>query len=430
MSVGLSTLRPAIPGHEDIQKLYDEIWAGFAEEPLSAEVPSSDQLSSDDHLPLWELMQSSAAQLPVSTSNDVNDCESQGIPEGNAMGREQPRARVQTLDAAAGESLDTHLPTPSIPVPPNPVPRNSLFAPTSNRPIIDLRSPRRPHTLKDDIRCVERLSRPDQGHPHLRLALLWFISDRWCERNHALALKVWLGIIEGDENDDDLWLWEDGDETWINKVVWSYKKDDQDERVYSTPALLYPTRLRATVSALTSDEWRQAGFALECRLKRVQKSELGEFHEIMPCRSTFPRINAFAWLILQSKWMKYADQQRGKRRLLYQYDDDGLLEHWIETYHMISGSYMNSLSSLFFQEGHCSECRQWEEEQDQWMTMLSTVYPLRDIEAVCRKMIPCFEGCMTRYAASSYFLTILNGVCTDLRHSSTRIQTCTAIHAC
>jgi hypothetical protein len=353
---------------------------------------------------------------------------SQGILEADAMGREQPRARAQTLDAAAGESLDTHLPTPS-----NPVPRNSLFAPTSNRPIIDLRSPRRPHTLKDDIRCVERLSRPDQGHPHLRLAWLWFISDRWCEHNHALALKVWLGIIEGDENDNDLWLWEDGDETWINEVFWSRtykKKEDQDKRVYATPALLYPTRLRATVSALTSDEWRQAGFALECRLKRVQKSELGEFHEITARRSTSPRINAFAWLLLQSKWMKYADQQRGKRRLLYQYDDDGLLEHWIETYHMISGSYMNSLSSLFFQEGHCSECRQWEEEQDQWMTMLSTVYPLRDIEAVCRKMIPCFEGCMTRYAASSYFLTILNGVCTDLRHSSTRIQTCTAIHAC
>jgi len=387
---------------------------------------SSDQLSSDDHLPLWELLQSSAAQLPVSTSNDVNDCESQGIPEGNAMGREQPRARAQTLDAAAGESLDTHLPTPSNPVPPNPVPRNSSFAPTSNRPIIDLRSPRRPHSLKDDIRCVERLSRPDQGHPHLRLALLWFISARWCRNNHALALKVWLGIIEGDENDDDLWLWEDGDEAWIKKAVRSYKTD---KRVYSTPAFLYPTPLHATVSALTSDEWRQAGLALEYRLKRVQKSELGEFHEITPCRSTSPRINAFAWLLLQSKWMKYADQQRGKRRLLYE-DDDGLLDHWIEIYHLISGPDMNPLSPLFFQEGPCSECRQWEEEQDQWMMMLSTVYPLRDIEAVCRKMIPCPEGCMARYAASSYVLTILNGVCADLRHSSTRNQTCITIHAC
>ena len=275
-----------------------------------------------------------------------------------------------------------------VPFPPHKVSASSM----SYRPIIDLQSPS--PWLGDDLRCLKGLSRPDQGHPHCRLAFLWFICYQWCAKNHDLALIVWLGIIEGDEGGDNLWLWENGDETRFRAAT---PLPQENIQTYPEHVLRYPILLRKAVSALTSGDWEHAQLALERRCMRPGISRCSESHEIAPFWNVAPRICAFMWLLLHSKWMKYADIQRGLCRLLYDDIGTGILDQWKEVYFLTSATVGTSLPLLRFQDSHCSSCSRWQEEQGQWVVMLSTIYPLPEIYAVCQNMLPCNEGNAIRY---------------------------------
>jgi hypothetical protein len=275
---------------------------------------------------------------------------------------------------------------------------NSPIAKTPIRDIIDLRPSLTCRPLQDDIRCAERLSRSDQGHPHVRLGLLWHIVYMWCDKVHDIAAETWLKIIEGDDQDEGLWLWEDGDEVSLSNLLFRVQKASDLE--YNAPVFLYAATLRESVADLTADDWNHAMLAIRRRLNRSSPSTPCVDAESALARLHFTaeRIRAFIWLLVLSKPMRDADRKRGVRRLLLGDSADGLLDRWIQI-HLLFDRFHSYLPEIMDDDNYCHEIKEWFNEQGEWMAYLSMFYDVQDIKVVCQEMIgswQCFDGCIRR----------------------------------
>lgn len=263
---------------------------------------------------------------------------------------------------------------------------------------IDLRPSRIRSSRQDDLRCVERLRRSDHGHPHVRLGLLWHIVYTWCDQVRGISVETWLRIIEGSDEDRDVWLWEDGDELILSKLL--FRKPEASDLEYHAPVFLYAVTLRKSLADLTADDWKQAMNALQCRLDRNLPSAPFVNGPTAVTRSSFAeeRIQASIWLLLFSKPMREADLQRGVRRLLCTYDDRGLLNRWIQIHHLFHKDYdrlihMNFIADM---DDFCADVKKWLGDQGEWTALLSMFYDLEDIRAVWEDMsfgVFCDDDC-------------------------------------
>ena len=137
-------------------------------------------------------MFSEGNQLPAATANDVENTElRERIKALEAIVKDLAANVSRPKDPSTASS--THTIPHSILDPPYINPLSSADSPSkettlSNPPItespereiIDLQPSRNRNVLQDDLRCVERLARADQGHPHVRLGFLWHIVYTWC----------------------------------------------------------------------------------------------------------------------------------------------------------------------------------------------------------------------------------------------------------
>ncbi|KAI6001452.1 hypothetical protein EDD15DRAFT_1680960 [Pisolithus albus] len=89
--------------------------------------------------------------------------------------------------------------------------------------------------------------------------------------------ELWLRMIEGNDDDDDLWLWVDGDEEWLTK---------QDRHYWG---YIDPT------------DWLSARSALSRRISRKRCPPLTGRNEKVRNARPEQRICAIAWLIANSK---------------------------------------------------------------------------------------------------------------------------------
>ncbi|KIJ09515.1 hypothetical protein PAXINDRAFT_17388 [Paxillus involutus ATCC 200175] len=100
--------------------------------------------------------------------------------------------------------------------------------------------------LCDDLNFVT-LHPDGLGRDHVcRVSFVYWVLQRslaWhgCE-SCPKARELWLQMIEGNDDVDEIWLWVDGDEEWIRQnhdasVLWSYSKLEEEDWVAAQSAL-------------------------------------------------------------------------------------------------------------------------------------------------------------------------------------------------
>lgn len=242
--------------------------------------------------------------------------------------------------------------------------------------------------LNDDIRCVELLSRVDQGHPHLRLAFLWNIVYKGCGANRALAIRSWLQILEGGERCGDVWLWQDGDEEWMQKNI----VDRPSGRFYDVHVHLYPGSLRQATSHLFARDWEDARCALRRRLAQGRSYD----HHLYGL--PLLRVCVLAWLVLNSAPMRNSERHRGLRYRAH-WDIVSLLYLWYAEAHDVFQpgiSHLHDLDasrSALRREDHV--CLVQLNGINDWVGMMSNIYHRSEFAAFCLDMNNC-QGCTLR----------------------------------
>ena len=307
-----------------------------------------------------------------------------------------------------------HTPTTDSPsngaIPPDSLPTEShVSADIDLRPVFRICTP-----LQDDFRCVERLGRSDQGHPHVRLGLLWYVAYLWCDNVHDIAVETWLKIIEGSDEDHDIWLWEDGDEVSLTGLLFREPKPSDVE--YNAPVFLYAVTLRESVAHLSSQDWMRALYALQRRLDRSPKLQstpvVGK--EVVTTRYyVSERIQASMLLLLFSSPMRASDIRRGTRRLLWAYSSHGILDCWAKIHRLFykSLTYRRDISD---DDDFCIGVKDWFEDAGEWMMYLMMFYDIDDVHEICLDMMigPCWcseaEQCYIEKFAIQILINNLN----------------------
>lgn len=217
--------------------------------------------------------------------------------------------------------------------------------------------------LRDDLNCVERLSHLDQGHPHIRLAFLWNIVYRGCDEDLSSALETWLSIIEGTTQYDRWWLWEDGDEEWLQMNITDRR--GLSDFIVGSVARLYPGPLRFATSCLSKEDWTRAGSALRRRLDRANGRDA--HIRVGPLR----RVQILTWFVLTSQPMRNISSRQDSPHCVAYWD----LPILISTWHLSLDLRTSD------DDGHASlACLNG---ISRWVVMMSKLYPLREIEALC-----------------------------------------------
>ncbi|KIK21958.1 hypothetical protein PISMIDRAFT_527033 [Pisolithus microcarpus 441] len=75
--------------------------------------------------------------------------------------------------------------------------------------------------LADDDHFIRKPEEELRREPDRRMRFVWRVIEKLLDEmgcdDCPRRRELWLRIIEGDDDDDDLWLWVDGDEEWLTK---------------------------------------------------------------------------------------------------------------------------------------------------------------------------------------------------------------------
>ncbi|KAI5989521.1 hypothetical protein EDD15DRAFT_1304036 [Pisolithus albus] len=135
--------------------------------------------------------------------------------------------------------------------------------------------------LADDVRFMWRSEEePRNLEPDGRVKFVWnVIGFLLCQvkgYDCPRGQELWLRVIEGDDNEDDLWLWVDGDEEWLREQTWIWGDPD-------------PT------------DWPSAQSALRRRIARKRYPPPTARNEKVRNATPEQRACAITWLIASSK---------------------------------------------------------------------------------------------------------------------------------
>ncbi|KAF9234058.1 hypothetical protein BU15DRAFT_66049 [Melanogaster broomeanus] len=161
--------------------------------------------------------------------------------------------------------------------------------------------------LDDDLKFVQL----DPNEEHREISRVAFVYSVLCDSVHGdfyderkicpELRKLWLRMIEGDHSGDDIWLWVDGDEQWIQVQV----------KIGPLPMHWMPAR-----------DLADAQSALRRRIERVQRTPnppvanlfLQEQSRSARIRNADPgqRLVAISWLIHTSQRKEDVDSSHGR----------------------------------------------------------------------------------------------------------------------
>ncbi|KAI6009206.1 hypothetical protein PISMIDRAFT_478548 [Pisolithus microcarpus 441] len=137
--------------------------------------------------------------------------------------------------------------------------------------------------LVDDEHFVRRSEEELRKVPDRRMVFIFrVITELLDEAVYHYCPRVeelWLRIVEGDDDDDDLWLWVDGDEEWLST--------SKGEILYWGSPL--------------PGHWLSARSALRRRITRKRYPPATARNEKVRGATPEQRISAIAWLIASSK---------------------------------------------------------------------------------------------------------------------------------
>jgi len=219
--------------------------------------------------------------------------------------------------------------------------------------------------LKDDLDCVEQLSMGSPTDPPYRLLFLFHVLLQECSLNRKLAVEIWLQIIRGVEGREDLWLWEDGDEEWLRSNI---RRPE-------------PGYFRCCIY---SEDWEQAGNALESRISRAQPRIL--LHD-----NPQSRIFIIGWRLIVSGYLVYARTKRG----LVPHRDFALdVDSWYSSIHQlfeIPNVNHVELRATFLPaiRGDAHQCTMDMSMIKDWVGMISKLHSPEQVVAISKTLCGC-----------------------------------------
>ena len=175
----------------------------------------------------------------------------------------------------------------------------------------------------------------------------------------AESKEAFLELLEG--NEEDVWLWIDGDEEALPELWWN------DESLYAL-----------------------AGKALQTRKasRRFESREMAEMRQRVQSESPVVRLAAIAWLSLTSKAMKKRDSKYG-RMDREEWDLSGLMDKWWSDVYDVRNQLPEATTEEFEKamenEGHTCHTEHLyygPEAVGRWLYIQSVLFPERAGAAV------------------------------------------------
>ena len=203
---------------------------------------------------------------------------------------------------------------------------------------------------------------------------------------------LWLQMIEGNDDQDDVWLWADGDEEWIRKnVKWPDWLDLREEEWVSARAALN-RRIARHASRPNSNSISSSISQHQVKSARLR--------EATPAQ----RVAAIYWLICTSKRKEEVDHQLGwSSRSNFRLDD--LLWKWHADVSYLLGSFPRfpgqpEAWQKFEEKRNAMECRclglqLLSDPVPDWFRMATWLGEENGLDMVCLDADAC-EACKSR----------------------------------